>query len=70
LRIEREPRPRFLRAVDRPVAQRDGLAASDGKGDLPGPNGEPPVLARRFKFHDLRAMAAADLAEAVGEEEA
>ncbi len=40
------------------------------KATSPGPNGEPPALARRFKFHDLRAKAAEDLAEEAGEEEA
>jgi integrase len=29
----------------------------------PGPNGEPPALAKRFKFHDLRAKAATEKAE-------
>lgn len=40
------------------------------KATSKGRNGEPPVLAKRFKLHDLRAKAAEDLAEIAGEEEA
>ncbi len=34
------------------------------KATKPGKKGEPPVLASRFKFHDLRAKAATDKADA------
>jgi hypothetical protein len=33
------------------------------KATSPGPNGEPPALAKRFKFHDLPAKAATEKAE-------
>jgi integrase len=40
------------------------------KATAPGRNGEPPALAARFKFHDLRAKAATDKADLETDEEA
>lgn len=40
------------------------------KATSPGKNGEPPALAARFKFHDLRAKAATEKADQETEEEA
>ncbi|AKU12509.1 MAG: hypothetical protein AzoDbin1_03430 [Azoarcus sp.] len=34
------------------------------KATAPGPNGEPPILAERFHFHDLRAKTVTELKEA------
>jgi integrase len=42
----------------------DGVAANDGQGHRAWPNGEPPILAERFHFHDLRAKTVTELKEA------
>ena len=38
------------------------------KATTPGENGEPPTLAQRFTFHDLRAKSASDTDLAVATE--
>ena len=61
------PREFLLRTESGNGYTKDGFNANwqrlMKKATSRGPNGEPPVLAKRFKFHDLRAKAATEKAE-------
>lgn len=68
------PRDHLLRTRSGTAYTKDGFNAIwqrlMRKATLPGKDGGPPILAARFKFHDLRAKAATEKADRETDEEA